>query len=119
MNALVPVAQNISGKRLFVQQDFVLNCEDDSTFCRTCCFNYLRKRTDPNTMKMISNKRLIDFIMLQGRAMFTENELSHERRQQRQRQEQQERNIIARSLPYSGERHNGTLVFEDLQAYYD
>ncbi|XP_036325694.1 uncharacterized protein LOC118738809 [Rhagoletis pomonella] len=42
---------------------------------RTCCFNYLRKRNDPNAMKSISNKRLIDFILLQGRAaMYTLDE---------------------------------------------
>ncbi|XP_073844893.1 trissin isoform X2 [Musca autumnalis] len=96
---------------------------------RTCCFNYLRKRTDPNTMKMISNKRLIDFIMLQGRAMYTQNELSHERRQQRQEQQRQQQqqlqreqeHFFSRSLPpfNAAGRHNGTLIFEDLQAYYD
>ncbi|XP_061399271.1 trissin [Musca vetustissima] len=90
---------------------------------RTCCFNYLRKRTDPNAMKMITNKRLIDFIMLQGRAMYTQNELSHERRQQRQQQQQQQREqerYLSRSLPpLNTDRHNGTLIFEDLQAYYD
>ncbi|XP_011208238.1 uncharacterized protein LOC105229567 isoform X1 [Bactrocera dorsalis] len=42
---------------------------------RTCCFNYLRKRNDPNAMKSFSNKRLIDFILLQGRAaMYTLDE---------------------------------------------
>ncbi|XP_011196905.1 uncharacterized protein LOC105221544 [Zeugodacus cucurbitae] len=42
---------------------------------RTCCFNYLRKRNDPSAMKSISNKRLIDFILLQGRAaMYTLDE---------------------------------------------
>ncbi|XP_067616307.1 uncharacterized protein Trissin isoform X2 [Eurosta solidaginis] len=35
---------------------------------RTCCFNYLRKRNDPNIMKSISNQHLIDSILLQGRA---------------------------------------------------
>uniref|UniRef100_A0A1A9VBA5 Uncharacterized protein n=1 Tax=Glossina austeni TaxID=7395 RepID=A0A1A9VBA5_GLOAU len=39
---------------------------------RTCCFNYLRKRSDP---ELFTNKRLIDVMMLQGRAMYTENEL--------------------------------------------
>ncbi|CAD6996246.1 unnamed protein product [Ceratitis capitata] len=42
---------------------------------RTCCFNYLRKRNDPGAMNSISNKRLIDFILLQGRAaMYTLDE---------------------------------------------
>ncbi|XP_065354625.1 trissin [Calliphora vicina] len=95
---------------------------------RTCCFNYLRKRTDPNAMKMITNKRLIDFIMLQGRAMFTQNELSNEKKQQ-QKQKQQEQHLreqqkllLPRSaFPFSNddERHNGTFILEDLQAYYD
>lgn len=75
-------------------------------------------------MKMITNKRLIDFIMLQGRAMYTQNELSHERRQQQQRElEQQQREqdrFFSRTLvPLNSERHNNTLLFEDLQAYYD
>ncbi|KAI8124469.1 Trissin [Lucilia cuprina] len=100
---------------------------------RTCCFNYLRKRTDPNAMKMITNKRLIDFIMLQGRAMFTQNELSNERKQQQQQQQQQKQQqqyehlheqqklLIPRSaFPFNDEeRHNGTFILEDLQAYYD
>ncbi|XP_013098900.1 trissin [Stomoxys calcitrans] len=84
---------------------------------RTCCFNYLRKRTDPNAMKMITNKRLIDFIMLQGRAFYTQNEMSQERRQQQRRQQQQK--LLSRTLPFNREDYNGTLVFEDLQAYYD
>ncbi|XP_037826852.1 U-scoloptoxin(20)-Cw1a-like [Lucilia sericata] len=99
---------------------------------RTCCFNYLRKRTDPNAMKMITNKRLIDFIMLQGRAMFTQNELSNERKQQQQQQQKQQQQqyehlheqqklLIPRSaFPFNDEeRHNGTFILEDLQAYYD
>ncbi|KAM7363116.1 trissin [Cochliomyia hominivorax] len=96
---------------------------------RTCCFNYLRKRTDPNAMKMITNKRLIDFIMLQGRALFTQNEMSNERKQQQQQhrqhlleQQQKQKLLIPRSIyPYSEEeeRRNGTFIWEDLQAYYD
>lgn len=63
------------------------------SFRRTCCFNYLRKRTDPNAMKMITNKRLIDFIMLQGRALFTQDELSHEKKQQQKLQLQQDKQL--------------------------
>ncbi|TDG47429.1 hypothetical protein AWZ03_006157 [Drosophila navojoa] len=59
---------------------------------RTCCFNYLRKRTDPAALRLSSNKRLIDFILLQGRALFT--------------QELRER------------RHNGTLIDLDMSTYY-
>ncbi|XP_075166944.1 trissin [Haematobia irritans] len=85
---------------------------------RTCCFNYLRKRTDPNAMKMITNKRLIDFIMLQGRALYTQNEMSQERREQR-RQQQQQQKLLSRTLPFNRDGPNGTIIFEDLQAYYD
>ncbi|XP_030573631.1 trissin [Drosophila novamexicana] len=59
---------------------------------RTCCFNYLRKRTDPDALRLSSNKRLIDFILLQGRALFT--------------QELRER------------RNNGTLIDLDMGNYY-
>ncbi|XP_055902416.1 trissin [Eupeodes corollae] len=43
---------------------------------RSCCFNYLRKRSDVKSIKMVSNKKLTDYIMLQGKAMFTRNEMS-------------------------------------------
>ncbi|TMW51088.1 hypothetical protein DOY81_003819 [Sarcophaga bullata] len=95
---------------------------------RTCCFNYLRKRTDPNAMKLITNKRLIDFIMLQGRALFTQDEMSHDKKQQQQRQqqqqlyEQQQKLLLPRNnFPYNhnDEERNGTFILEDLQAYYD
>ncbi|EDX12806.1 GD20345, partial [Drosophila simulans] len=59
---------------------------------RTCCFNYLRKRSDPDALRQSSNRRLIDFILLQGRALFT--------------QELRER------------RHNGTLMDLGLNTYY-
>ncbi|XP_017845033.1 trissin [Drosophila busckii] len=59
---------------------------------RTCCFNYLRKRTDPDALRLNSNKRLIDFILLQGRALYT--------------QEQRER------------RNNATLMDIGLNTYY-
>ncbi|XP_062125618.1 trissin [Drosophila sulfurigaster albostrigata] len=59
---------------------------------RTCCFNYLRKRADPDALRQSSNKRLIDFILLQGHALFT--------------QELRER------------RNNGTLIDLDFNTYY-
>ncbi|EDW97437.2 uncharacterized protein Dyak_GE26371, isoform C [Drosophila yakuba] len=59
---------------------------------RTCCFNYLRKRSDPDALRQSSNRRLIDFILLQGRALFT--------------QELRER------------RHNGTLMDLGMNTYY-
>lgn len=63
-----------------------------SVLLSTCCFNYLRKRTDPDALRLSSNKRLIDFILLQGRALFT--------------QDLRER------------RNNGTLIDLDLNTYY-
>ncbi|KAH8389378.1 hypothetical protein KR200_001897 [Drosophila serrata] len=60
---------------------------------RTCCFNYLRKRSDPDALRQSSDRRLIDFILLQGRALFT--------------QELRER------------RNNGTLIDLGLQTYYN
>ncbi|XP_030371423.1 trissin [Scaptodrosophila lebanonensis] len=64
---------------------------------RTCCFNYLRKRTDPDAaLQLSSNRRLIDFILLQGRALFTQNELRS-----------------------AEERHrNGTIIDVGLETYY-
>ena len=91
----------------------------------------MRKRTDPNTMKLITNKRLIDFIMLQGRALFTQDEMSHDKKQQQQQRqqqqqqlyEQQEKFLIPRNaFPFNhndNEQRNGTFIVEDLQAYYD
>ncbi|XP_055852222.1 trissin [Episyrphus balteatus] len=43
---------------------------------RSCCFNYLRKRSEVKTIKLVSNKKLTDYIMLQGKTMFTRNEMS-------------------------------------------
>ncbi|EDV93018.1 trissin [Drosophila grimshawi] len=60
---------------------------------RTCCFNYLRKRSDPEALRLSSDKRLIDFILLQGHALFT--------------QELRER------------RNNGTLNELDITNYYN
>ncbi|XP_002012763.2 trissin [Drosophila persimilis] len=62
---------------------------------RTCCFNYLRKRNDPDELRRSSDRRLIDFILLQGRALYT--------------QELRERH------------HNGTLIDGTLglQTYYN
>ena len=95
----------------------------------------MRKRTDPNAMKLITNKRLIDFIMLQGRALFTQDEMSHGKKQQQQRQqqlqqqhqqqlyEQQQKLLLPRNtFPFNhddNEQRNGTFILEDLQAYYD
>ncbi|XP_016952464.1 trissin [Drosophila biarmipes] len=59
---------------------------------RTCCFNYLRKRSGPDALRQSSDRRLIDFILLQGRALFT--------------QELRER------------RNNGTLIDLGLNSYY-
>ncbi|XP_036673296.3 trissin [Drosophila suzukii] len=59
---------------------------------RTCCFNYLRKRSGPDALRQSSDRRLIDFILLQGRALFT--------------QELRER------------RNNGTLVDLGYNSYY-
>lgn len=82
-------------------------------------------------MKMITNKRLIDFIMLQGHAMFTQNELSHEKKQQQNhrhhqrflQEQQQQKSFLMPKLasPYDDDddRVNGTLILEDLLAYYD
>jgi len=59
---------------------------------RTCCFNYLRKRSGPDALRQSSDRRLIDFILLQGRALFT--------------QELRER------------RNNGTLIDLGYNSYY-
>ncbi|KAI9579856.1 trissin [Glossina fuscipes fuscipes] len=74
---------------------------------RTCCFNYLRKRSDP---ELFTNKRLIDVMMLQGRAMYTENELSNNRRHAYLQQPR---------MFDVGPRHNGTVIDVDLKTYYD
>uniref|UniRef100_A0A1A9ZHN8 Trissin n=1 Tax=Glossina pallidipes TaxID=7398 RepID=A0A1A9ZHN8_GLOPL len=76
---------------------------------RTCCFNYLRKRSDP---ELFTNKRLIDVMMLQGRAMYTENELSNNRRHAYLQQPR---------MFDVGPRHNGTnssVVIAEVLAIY-
>ncbi|XP_037949714.1 trissin [Teleopsis dalmanni] len=69
---------------------------------RTCCFNYLRKRSDPNTIKMISNKRLIDFILLQGRALFTHNELLRDHDEQSNDKKDNATHLEINRQPYYG-----------------